>query len=323
MLHAEPVSARLRARATRSSLRRRLVALGVVALAGAACTSEPPASFGTGPSYVALGDSWVGAPLISAPSTAPIGCVRSTTNYPAQVAARIQARRFVDVSCGDATIADLTKTQKLAPIGIQLGTAPPQFDALSPDTDLVTIGIGGNTAGLPGFGVGCVTLVQIPIGPAPFGRSCQERYVHDGIDEASVATEKMADEAAVAFAELRQRAPNATVFVVGYPTAFPPGGTGCSALWPILDVDAAWLSDKMDEMNDALETAALQQGFRFVDLRPSTRGHDGCKPNGTAWVNGLTFAPDGFPLHPNSMGATNAAKVTATAIENHLALRRG
>jgi hypothetical protein len=50
-------------------------------------------------------------------------------------------RDYTDVSCGGARTDDMT-----APQPVRLGPNPPQFDALRPDTDLVTLTIGATTS---------------------------------------------------------------------------------------------------------------------------------------------------------------------------------
>ena len=68
-------------------------------------------------------------------------------NYPSLVAAKLGAAKHIDVSCGSAETKHMTEPQ----IGLQLGgTNPPQFDGLRADASLVTVGIGGNDAGLVG-----------------------------------------------------------------------------------------------------------------------------------------------------------------------------
>ena len=62
-------------------------------------------SCGAGP-YVSLGDSYTSAPLVPVPTGNPIGCGRSTNNYPSDVARVIKPSSFTDVSCGSATTVE-------------------------------------------------------------------------------------------------------------------------------------------------------------------------------------------------------------------------
>ncbi|MBP6729086.1 MAG: SGNH/GDSL hydrolase family protein [Microthrixaceae bacterium] len=295
---------------------RTLAGAAILATAAAGACAPPGPSTGHRDArrYVALGDSWSAGALTAFPVGDPLVCARSPINYPSLVAAALDVSAFVDRTCGSASFDDLAAVQKVGFFGLPLGTAPPQLDALDESVELITIGMGGNDIGLPDFAVGCLNVVPIPLGPPPFGRSCQETFVANGVDKASEAIVKTRAEADLAFRMIRARAPRARVFVIGYPTGFPADGAGCFARWPVLDVDAAWVAAKMHEMNEMLRSAANLAGFTFVDLEPSSVGHDGCKPQGTAWVNGITFVPDGVPLHPNSLGQANAARVIEAAI---------
>src|SRR5689334_6315092 len=91
--------------------------------------------------YVALGDSYAAiASLLTVHGTP--GCFRSADNYPSNVARELGVATFTDVTCSSATTGHLT-----APQATGLGTNPPQFDALTADTDLVSLTIGGNDLG--------------------------------------------------------------------------------------------------------------------------------------------------------------------------------
>ena len=101
--------------------------------------------------YVALGDSYSAAPLVPGPPgklgmrSDPAGCARSWNNYPAHLAGYLDVASYTDVTCSGAQVADF-----FAPQGGGQQGAPAQLDALSADTDLVTVGIGGNDYGLFG-----------------------------------------------------------------------------------------------------------------------------------------------------------------------------
>ena len=100
--------------------------------------------------YVALGDSWsadvVLADTHGLPDStyAPIDCAQSRTNYPKLLAKELGVTSFRDATCGSAKTDDFYAPQEDLPLG---GTNPAQFDRLTPTTDLVTVGIGGNDAG--------------------------------------------------------------------------------------------------------------------------------------------------------------------------------
>ena len=114
-----------------------LVAAGVLAVqAGSPESVSAPEPV----DYVALGDSFSAGPLVPDARSDPPGCFRSTNNYPAYLAGYLGVRSYRDVTCSGAQTRDLRRPQLMA-----FGqTTPPQLDALSTGTDLVTVGIGGN-----------------------------------------------------------------------------------------------------------------------------------------------------------------------------------
>jgi GDSL-like Lipase/Acylhydrolase family len=102
---------------------------------------------GAGPGCLRPGGSYTSAPLVPNQYGEPIDCGRSDHNYPSLVAQEFKVDTFVDVSCGSAQTKHMTEPQTDLPLG---GTNPPQFNALRADATLVTVGIGGNDAGLVG-----------------------------------------------------------------------------------------------------------------------------------------------------------------------------
>lgn len=267
----------------------------------------------TGPQrYVALGDSYTAGPLLGEQWGEPVDCGRSRLNYPSLVAAALDVATFVDASCGSAKSEDMTKVQK-APLG---GKAAPQFDALTPDTDLVTVGIGGNDVGFDGIVKGCINLLPFPLGDAPWGRPCITKRIVDGVDRVSVKIAEARPKVDAVLAGIRERAPEARVFLVGYSVALPAEGDGCWPTVPILAEDIRYLRDKYLEMNRMLAAAAADAGVGFVDLYAASVGHDVCQPWGVAWVNTVNLDPAGLPLHPNVLGHRAFAETVTAAIRD-------
>src|SRR5687767_810852 len=101
----------------------------------AARPSTMPGHLPEGARYVAMGSSFAAGSGIAPSADVPANrCGRSADNYAHQLA-RKRRLRLVDVSCGGATTAHV-----LGP----WGELPAQVDALTVDTDLVTVTIGGN-----------------------------------------------------------------------------------------------------------------------------------------------------------------------------------
>ena len=72
-------------------LRRLVAACAALVLLGALPTANAAAA-PRFTNYVALGDSYTSAPFVPLPDLLSLGCVRSYSNYPKQLAAKLQVR---------------------------------------------------------------------------------------------------------------------------------------------------------------------------------------------------------------------------------------
>ncbi|MFC7362118.1 SGNH/GDSL hydrolase family protein [Nocardioides astragali] len=234
--------------------------------------------------YVALGDSFSAGPFIGTMRTDPQGCARSRDNYPAFLADWLDVASYTDVTCSAAVTADL-----YAPMRMYDGNiAPPQLDAVSADTDLVTIGIGGNDFSIYDSLIRC----QEPGGPCP-------------VEELEADARKVADRIARAVRRIRKAAPDAAVHVVGYPDILPTEGT-CRAVGVPADVLGP-VTGIAGLLNDSLEKGAAAAGASYVDVEAISEGHDVCA-KGRAWVNGPRFrAGVAAPFHPKINGMRGVA----------------
>jgi lysophospholipase L1-like esterase len=240
--------------------------------------------------YVAMGDSFSAGPLIPTTNLAA-GCARSDHNYPSLLAERLGVRRFIDVTCSGATTADVTHVQHT------FGEArvPPQARQLTPKTDLVTIGIGGNDLRLFNTLVRLCTRLA-PTDPA--GTPCSHELTKEGIDLGS-ATRTITANVTAALREVRRRAPNATVVLVGYLRLVPDKGT-CGAL-PLAVGDYAVGRRIGEALTRAQRRAARSTGVRFVDMYARSRGHDICSSD--PWVNGrINDRERALSYHPFESG---------------------
>ena len=131
------------------------LALALLVALLAPAGAEPAEDGGIGDVYIALGDSYTSGPLVPMQHGDPIDCGRSDRNYPSLIAEEFKPETFIDVSCGSAQTKHMTEPQDGLPLG---GTNPPQFNALREDATLVTVGIGGNDAGLVGVAEDCAQL---------------------------------------------------------------------------------------------------------------------------------------------------------------------
>lgn len=281
------------------------VALGTVSPWGGVPVASAAPAFGE---YVALGDSWAADASLSQPTDefVPLACGQSRGSYAKQVAAALAVPVFRDATCGAATTANMTAPQRLP-----LGVNPPQFDRLSASTDLVTLEIGGNDAGL-------AATVQTCLTSDPAVSPCQGSLVSGGVDQMSVNIEAAERRVTDVVAGIRARSPRARILLLDYFQGVRTGA-GCFPLVPISDADADWLGRKLIELNAMLARVARATRIEFVDTYRTSGGHDACQPPGVRWVEGLVpFSSDplgpAVPFHPNQLGADHQARSVLAAL---------
>lgn len=264
--------------------------------------------------YVALGDSWAAdATLAAALVTTefvPAGCAQRIDNYSRQVAAALDIPTFRDAACAGAVTADMLVDQ---PVGRDLwpGANTPQFDRLTPTTDLVTVLIGGNDVGLAAAVRGCVTV-------DPAVSPCQRTWVVDGVDRMSRNIAAAEPHVTAAIEGIRLRSPDARVLVLDYFEGVAANG-GCFPTIPISPTDVDWLAAKLAELDAMLARVARRTGVEFVDTYAGSAGHDACQAPGVRWAEGLvpyTSDPPGpaLPFHPNQLGVNYQARTVISAL---------
>ena len=303
---------------------RRLATLLVVALLGLSGCGSDGAARGSGASptrptssasadaptirrYVALGDSYTAAPYVYLTDVAD-GCLRSNGNYPTRLAEKLGVAKHLDVSCSGATSEDLAGRQNT----FQRQTVPPQLAAVTRDTDLVTVGIGGNDLGLFGSLVG-----TCPISGPQGGIFAPRKGVRCGQVDLRAASDDVRRIGALITRDLEaihRKAPDATVVLVGYPRIVSPGRT-CPKVLPVARRDTIALDAVARSLSQVMRSAADRTGSVFVDLYAASEGHDACAGK-QAWVNGVrTDTGRAAALHPFAEEQRAAADLVAQAIE--------
>lgn len=248
--------------------------------------------------YVALGDSFTAGPLI--PPTSLLPCARTTRNYPRILADRL-GLELTDVSCSSARTEHMAGPQEA--IG---GTAPPQFDALRPDTDLVTLGIGGNDGGLFGTLIDrCPEVAETD----PQGSPCRDEFTQGGVDLMAAKITKTKADVLGVLDGIRERSPYADVAVVGYLRLMPESGSCTNGAVPMTAADMRWADEIQRTLNTALAEAAAERGARYVDTYGPSRGHDACAGE-DAWVQGKWIdVLKAMEYHPFASGMEASAKL--------------
>ncbi len=274
----------------------RSLACALVALAALLAL---PALAQASTSYVSLGDSYVSGPLILPPALgAPLDCLQSARNYPHLTAAAL-GLSLHDVSCSGATTSDFSEAQ--------YSDQPPQFNALSSSTGVVTVGIGGNDNNL--F-LGTLETCGAEDLIFPFGTPCKATYGN------KLSEEITADGPVVgaALAHIHSVSPSAKVLVVGYPDILPQSGN-CWPTVPLTTGDTAYLNGVEKELDAMLAKEAAANGDVFLDTYTPSIGHDACKSSSTRWVEPVLPESDAFSVHPNEKGMAEEAGLLESAMK--------
>ncbi|MGW4204226.1 SGNH/GDSL hydrolase family protein [Streptomyces sp. NPDC004726] len=281
--------------------------------------------------WVALGDSYTAGVIRAAGDTFEIprdGCERTDRSYP-QVIDRDLGSLFdlTNVSCGAATIENVTDEAQ-EPIGRHLPpfvedpdypfpAVPPQSEAVGPGTDVITVGVGGNTLGFADILRKCPELGQESGG---VGTPCKDALaagIPDRLNKVSQEYDRMLN-------VLHERAPHAKILAVGYPTIVPKDTSKCryndlTQFGSITQGDLDWLrQDVLEPLNATIEkSTGTQAAAGFVDLYDSSQNHSVCDAG--KWMEGFITAPDQLSfVHPNALGHRNAADHVEEAMLNTL-----
>ncbi|MEV6056359.1 SGNH/GDSL hydrolase family protein [Streptomyces sp. NPDC052107] len=251
--------------------------------------------------YAAIGDSYSAGSGILPVDASNLICLRSTADYPHVIAARTGAR-LTDVTCGAAQTKDFTESQ-------YPGVAP-QTDAVTADTDLVTLTIGGNDNGtFVNAMLACGTAGILSAGK---GSPCKDTYgtsFDDAIDAKTSPALKTALRA------VRAKAPDARVAVLGYPWITPAeADPSCFAAMPIASGDVPYLHALQAHLNAVVQRAAAESGATYVDFSQVSEDHDACQAVGTRWIEPLLFGQNIVPVHPNALGEQRMAERTMSVL---------
>ncbi len=252
----------------------------------------PSVAADAGTDHVALGSSFAAGPGIPPlqPSDGAEACARSAVNYPSLVAREIGAD-LTDVSCSGATTGHVLRDHQ--------GTRPPQIQAVTPDTRLVTVTIGGNDVNY----LGSINAYSCQVS----GTSGCPTVNRDPIER---TFPELPGRIADIVREVHAVAPHARVYLVTYFTLLPDSGT--CAVAPLTDEQAAYERSIAARLAAATADAAAATGATLVDLAGASRGHDACSAN--PWVESYRPAQGRSTYHPNEAGMRAAADLVQAAL---------
>jgi lysophospholipase L1-like esterase len=246
--------------------------------------------------YVALGDSYGAASGVLPPDPlAPPECARSIRNYPHVIAAATGAQ-LQDVTCGAAETSDFFESQ-------YPGVAP-QLDALSSDTQLVTMTIGGNDSNVFIETIlACGTAGLSTLGQ---GSPCKDRY---GSSFEETIENTTYPSLVKALNAVQAKASRARVAILGYPWIMPASG-GCFDKMPVAEGDVPSVRGIQATLNDAIRRAAAATDATYVNFNKVSNGHDACQPLGIRWIEPVLQGTNPVIVHPNALGEAEMAAQT-------------
>lgn len=268
---------------------RRLPLITAAALAVTAALGAAPSATAAQLDYVAMGDSYsAGSGILPLASGSNPLCTQSAANA-AHVISSAKGFTLKDVTCGGAQTKDFA--------GNQFGVVAPQYNALSADTDLVTLTIGGNDANVFINNVlTCGTLGTLTLG---IGKPCTN---HFGGSQFDLVNNETYPAIVQTLQGIKARAPKARIAIAGYPQIMPQDGTSCFLTMPIAKGDVPYLNQLEKTLNSAVSRAAAATGVTYVDMWTASTGRDACKPAGTRWVEPALWGTSYVPVHPNAAG---------------------
>jgi lysophospholipase L1-like esterase len=276
------------------------IAVGAtVGATGATAAPTPPSI-----KYVALGSSFASGYGQTPYEGSLIGqtCGRSLSDYPKQVSATLNLS-LTDATCGGATTDNILTTP-------QYGFVPPQINAVSSDTRLVTITVGGNDVNylLDLYRNSCANDPSaIPAVYQPF--------ICTPVDAAATqAALKLLQQKLVNVVQaVRLAAPQARIILADYLTILPLSNRGCAAL-PLTSDQIAYSRNVANQLTADTIRTALQTRVEYLPLSLLSLGHDACSAN--PWVNPWSSSVlVGSQYHPNATGIAFEAQVISTYLK--------
>ena len=257
--------------------------------------------------YVALGDSYSsgdGAGDYAPETTEPGGCWRSSNAYAHLIEDEFDfAGSLAFYACSGHRGKEMLD---------ELGTPESQIDRVTEHTSLVTLGIGGNDLGF--IPVLRTCIVRMPL---------LDNGVCTGQEEDVDKRMRHFDETlSTVIAEIRDRAPDARLLVLGYPRLFPEEPT--SMYYTLTVDDQLWLNGVAERFNERiLDTVYRADGdvygsrgtgsVEYVNTFSALAGHEVSAED--AWLNGIVLGQIGTGLkvdratfHPTAQGQMSIAE---------------
>jgi lysophospholipase L1-like esterase len=274
---------------------RAILACAVLFLSGCTNNGHVTSSLlAPGARYVAMGSSYAaGAGIGPLVSGSIQRCGRTQNNYAHLLAARM-GLDLDDVSCGGATTAHI-----LGP----WSELPPQIDAVTPDTRLVTVTIGGNDLNYV-RNLMTSTCGRRPDMMLPAGRACPT-VVWPAASDYQALEQHLRQIAQ----EVRRRAPQARLVFVDYVRIVPNAG-GCADV-PLDEAQMVAARETFRRMAEVTKEAAGAEGAMLLPIGQLSKGHEACSNN--PWGAGHPGKPAKW--HPTAAGHEAIAEALAARLK--------
>lgn len=240
--------------------------------------------------YVSMGSSYAAGPGVGTRDAASGECGRSLSNYARTVAARHRLQ-LVDVACSGATTANILDHGQHG--------FPAQIEAVTPDTTLVSILIGGNDVAYVGdlFGFTCRAAGKADC------KVTQDAELARRLAALPAALDRVVD-------AVRSRAPRARIVLVGYLPGLSDDGAACPAL-PLAPADARRMRDTERRLAGVFEQTAARKRVALVRAAALGAGHEICTADN--YLTGVRPAKvdswrEPVAYHPNQAGMDRIAE---------------
>ncbi|WP_017589394.1 SGNH/GDSL hydrolase family protein [Nocardiopsis ganjiahuensis] len=264
--------------------------------------------------YVALGDSYSSGDGAGEyeEGTAEAGeCWRSEHAYPKVVEEEFSFEGALGFyACSGHKGSDMLS---------QIGTPESQLERVTEHTSLVTVGIGGNDLGF--IPVLRTCIVRMPL--------LERTGCTDQEDEVTEKMDAFEETLTEVITDIRERAPDARVLVLGYPRLFPEEPPGM--YYTLSQGDQLWLNSVAQRFNERIRDTAYRAdgdvygsrqvgSVEFVNVFTALKGYEVSEEN--SWLNGIVLGQLGEGLrvdrasfHPTAQGQRSIAERVRLQIE--------
>ncbi len=224
-----------------------------------------------------LGRDWGKSHASVACSGAQTIDIRSSSHYLGQ------GGRLADVSA-----SSLEVVRDEARVGMVPGIIPQVEFVRSTQPKVITIGIGGNDAGLMGKLASCVTAI-----------TCEWARDKNGRRDAAREIQAIEPLLRSTYREVRAEAAGAALYAIGYPSVINTGPTArCGfVLSAVLnEKERVFLDESVTLLNQVVQSAAAAEGVPYITIEDALIGARLCDEGTEAGIRAIRLGDDIAPL---------------------------